>query len=1099
MIPRFALLCFSSLVAFVLATASVVAADNPDYSPPDADLKVIRLDTARTESFLAVKADTTGRLFVGGREALYVYERAAKGQYRPRHELLRFPNHTWVYDIEIRGDDLYILTVSALYVIPEGRTKREGLAARRLVWGVPLGHVHQCFHGMTWGPEGDLYFAMGDPLWYYGDFNRPDHWGHWTFFSRPGVGSGIRKGEPAETGTKRGRQGDKETRSEDGGFAAENSPCLPCSLSPCLAATAQTGQQVTQEKRDEKWVRTPYNGVGGVFRCRPDGSHFQVIARGMRNSCGLTFDRDWNLFTNDNDHEQMPVDYVPGRLNHVTPHAYFSWPRGWMLSKTPDRMDLLETMIATLGRAVPVGQSYYDDMYLPAKYRNSLLVARWCTRQITYYPLQHRGATFKCEEHELLAGRDLARPVHVTVGRGGRIFASICYMAHNEGSPVYKSDLVMITRADDSDDHPFDPYDAPAVEPARLWKELSNPSWSRRSQAHVEILRRGKSMTGEALSRLNDARTDDPARTSLVWIAAASDDSEAVEQALTKAATDSPGSMRLQAVRALDEFASAETPAEFFRSALNDSDPQVQHAAVLAAFRKFEKVPDEIIAGAARSHDTYLRQAAVLLMAEKSSVDQLGNMLQSGDAPARLAAALAAGFRLTLPPATGPLLKDLPLVPWRVPEAYTIEFIDGKVNLGELGPIGTYTMAEHWNAGKHTTEQEQLFALLATRLADEDEKVRLQAAHFLYMLNDSRTEPVIARVRTDIERVRLATAPMASVGSLWVAGPFPDGTKGLVARHRPESGPLDPAAIFKAGDRNIGWKEQKPTAGNSLFNFREAFGECDHSSFYAFTRIESGSAQQLLLLAGSDDGIKVWLNGKLLLRSDVVRAALPFQDSLMLDLQPGSNDLLIRVQNVSGECGLYLHYRHLKPVAFLLPEKLGSSTLAERLKEAAANQGESRIDARFLEVKWDEAVKEGDAARGRKLFAADGLGCAKCHAATADAAATGGPSLADAAKRFTIAHLVESVLLPNKTVSPVFKTTLIVTRAGKTYSGLVTGETAERVEMVLTDTNKVTIAAGDIDERKLQDLSPMPAGLVKSPDELRDLLAYLLSTNTHAP
>src|SRR5262249_21235357 len=143
-------------------------------------------------------------------------------------------------------------------------------------------------------------------------------------------------------------------------------------------------------------------------------------------------------------------------------------------------------------------------------------------------------------------------------------------------------------------------------------------------------------------------------------------------------------------------------------------------AAVLAAFRKFDKVPDQIITGAARSHDTYLRQAAALLMAEKSNVDQLGNMLQSGDTPARLAAVLAAGFRLTLPPETGPLLKDLPLVPWRVPDAYTIEFIDGKVNLGELGPIGTYTVAEHWNAGKHTAEQEQLFALLAARLADED-------------------------------------------------------------------------------------------------------------------------------------------------------------------------------------------------------------------------------------------------------------------------------------------------------------------------------------------------------------------------------------------
>ncbi len=922
---------FAGIVMSLSANCGL-AAEPLDYSLPDPDLKVIRLDSAPTESFLAVKADTTGRLFVGAREALYVYELEKGGGYGPRRELMRFPAHTWVYDIEIRGEDLYVLTVSALYLIPEGRTKRDGLVARRLVWGVPLDHVHQCFHGMTWGPDGDLYFAMGDPLTYYGDFNRPDHWGHWTFFSRPGTvdesqaskdppqppltkgGSAVQApqtkgGRNAETAlakegsdaqapqTKGGSDG--RAPQTNGGRNAETT--LAKGGSDARAAQTKGGSNrgspVANAAVDGDWVRTPYNGVGGVFRCQPDGSRLQIVARGLRNSCGLTFDRDWNLFTNDNDHESIPTDYVPGRLNHVTPHSYFSWPRGWMLTKTPDRMDLLDTMITTLGRAVPVGQTYYDETYLPAKYRNSLLVARWCTRQITFYPLRHKGATFQCDEHELLAGRDLARPVHVTVGRGGRLFATICYMAHNEGSPVYKSDLVMITRADDRDDHPFDAYDAPNVDAGRLWKELSNPSWSRRKEAHVEILRRGPALRNEAVARLSRTANDRAARRHLVWIAASSRNNAGSLPALLEAARDTDSSTRLQAIRALDEFKSRETPAEVFLAALNDADLQVQHAAVVAAFRKFDQVPDEIIKGPARSHDTYLRQAATLLMAEKSSVDKIGNMLQSGDAPARLAAVLAAGFRLTLPGATAEIADDLPLARWRSPGAYTIEFVDGKVNLNDFGRVGTYTVAEHWKAGKHTHEQEQLFALLAARLADEDERVRLQAAHFLYLLNDSRTEPIIGRVRTDVERVRLATAPIATVSTLWVAGPFPDGARGLVARHPPESGPLDPAATFQVGDQTLSWSKLKVASGSSLFNFREAFGDCDNSSFYAFARIESGSSQQILLLLGSDDGIKVWLNGKMLLRNEVTRGALPFQESLNVSLQPGSNDLLVRVQN----------------------------------------------------------------------------------------------------------------------------------------------------------------------------------------------------------
>jgi putative heme-binding domain-containing protein len=205
------------------------------------------------------------------------------------------------------------------------------------------------------------------------------------------------------------------------------------------------------------------------------------------------------------------------------------------------------------------------------------------------------------------------------------------------------------------------------------------------------------------------------------------------------------------------------------------------------------------------------------------------------------------------------------------------------------------------------------------------------------------------------------------------------------------------------------------------------------------------------------------------------------------------------VRNLTGESGLYLHYRALSPVAATLPEKLGASDLAERLKAAAADAGNTKVDPKFLEIDWTKAAEGGNAENGRKLYSANGLGCAKCHAATADATLNAGPSLADAKKRFTTAYLVESVLLPTKQVSPVFKATLIQTKDGKTYTGLVVGETGEKLEMILTDATKQTFAKSDIEDRKLQDLSPMPAGLVKTPEELRDILAYLLGETVKAP
>jgi hypothetical protein len=45
---------------------------------------------------------------------------------------------------------------------------------------------------------------------------------------------------------------------------------------------------------------------------------------------------------------------------------------------------------------------------------------------------------------------------------------------------------------------------------------------------------------------------------------------------------------------------------------------------------------------------------------------------------------------------------------------------------------------------------------------------------------------------------------------------------------------------------------------------------------------------------------------------------------------------------------------------------------------------------------------------------------------------------------------------------------------------------------MLPDTKRVRVKKSDIEERKDSPVSSMPQGLVKSPDELKDLLSYLL-------
>src|SRR5206468_6169745 len=109
---------------------------------------------------------------------------------------------------------------------------------------------------------------------------------------------------------------------------------------------------------------------------------------------------------------------------------------------------------------------------------------------------------------------------------------------------------------------------------------------------------------------------------------------------------------------------------------LRDDDPRVQHAAVLAYFAP--KVPwldaarRLIERGPARSKDTYLRQAATLLLAERATLKQLDNLCAEEDAASRLAGVLAVGFRLAMPPATQPIPDRLTLAKLREDAAYVI-------------------------------------------------------------------------------------------------------------------------------------------------------------------------------------------------------------------------------------------------------------------------------------------------------------------------------------------------------------------------------------------------------------------------------------------
>src|SRR5438132_41551 len=110
--------------------------------------------------------------------------------------------------------------------------------------------------------------------------------------------------------------------------------------------------------------------------------------------------------------------------------------------------------------------------------------------------------------------------------------------------------------------------------------------------------------------------------------------------------------------------------------------------------------------------------------------------------------------------------------------------------------------AEQYGFHRTLTYLRQTAAFLLAQRGTLD---RLEAAFFLWMLNDPRSEPEIAAVRAASVSRRLAATPLKPINAAWIAGPFADGDKGLRAEHEPERGPIDLGKNYPVGKAAIGW------------------------------------------------------------------------------------------------------------------------------------------------------------------------------------------------------------------------------------------------------------------------------------------------------
>ncbi|MDI6845596.1 MAG: DUF2961 domain-containing protein [Candidatus Saccharicenans sp.] len=110
-----------------------------------------------------------------------------------------------------------------------------------------------------------------------------------------------------------------------------------------------------------------------------------------------------------------------------------------------------------------------------------------------------------------------------------------------------------------------------------------------------------------------------------------------------------------------------------------------------------------------------------------------------------------------------------------------------------------------------------------------------------------------------------------------------------------------------AGKRNlvITWKQIKAQP-NGYVNLAQLIQPSEQAIAYSLTYLYSPEDREVVLLLGSDDGVRLWVNDQLVHTNPVYRGAYPDQDRVKVSLKAGWNKVLIKVLQGAGGWGYYL-------------------------------------------------------------------------------------------------------------------------------------------------------------------------------------------------
>ncbi len=842
-----------------------------------------------------------------------------------------------------------------------------------------------------------------------------------------------------------------------------------------------------------------YPNQGAVLRCDPDGSNFEVYARGLRNVQEIAFDQYGNLFGVDNDSDR------PGekeRFIYIVQHMDAGWRSNWQYRKGEFNPWMDENLSVpyqeiqpayilppiSLYNNGPAGMAFNPGTALGEEWKDYFFHTSAPNGQQWAFQVEQDGASYKMV-NDMQIGNGVPI-VGINFGPDGALYG----VDWGGGYPLNQKGAVW--KWDVKDRHPLREQTAQILKTdlsktsiQKLITSLNHPDQRVRLKAQFELVNRG------ALAEVTSAAKQGTqiSRIHAIWgLAQLARKTKNIYPELLQFTSDKDPEIRSQAAKIWGDFFSArlalhQAPKpenqisldEELLHLLEDRSERVKFHAAIAVGHLAKPSSAQLLLKMARSikteSDTYLRHAAIVGLTGCASTDFLTALAKDESELIQKIAVVA--LRRRAEPVVAHFLNSR--FEQVTAEAARAIHDDWTIPEG-MRALASYLETTHW-------------------IKNESIIRRAINANFHFGSLDAAKRVAAFALRPGVPETLQLDALDAL--SQWTN---PRELDRVVGRYRPLE-KRDPAIVEEALKERLAallsCASQK-IQSQTMSLARSLKIEIPAPALVALAGNKTSSSELRIetlrsLATQKHPAIEAVLAGTIEEKDEELRiASLKLLAEINLEIALDSAQKTLTQNTYS--------IREKQTTIRLLTKKLASKKGDDILKKLV-NQFEELPVALQLDLTEAAATRNlkapapdfahtlqgGDAVKGKELFMNHlASQCIRCHKVAKGKGSDIGPNLQSVGLKERT-HLLESIIDPQKIITDGYGTISLTLKDGKSVAGLFLREKNGVIEIRDPEGKTSKVKSSDVRERSPVISIMPPMGQILKKREIRDLIEYL--------